>query len=167
MSVPTTRQMESPSAVMYLCLSDLGRERGAVASWGRPVHSAPTPAVPGACAQSPLTPAQDGAFSGREQRHPCGRGAERHSSHVCRALHTHGWWCNTSHCTGTKCFVSGLKIGAQARRHLFYISYAYECKHWSLKVIFTNVLPVAEFPGLTYHEGDTSDARSTPCCKAN
>lgn len=47
MSVPTTRQMESPSAVVYLCLSDLGRERGAVASWGRPVHSAPTPAVPG------------------------------------------------------------------------------------------------------------------------
>lgn len=106
-------------------------------------------------------------LSGREQRHPWGRAAEHHSSQVCRVLLTQECWCNTPHCTGTKCFESGLKTGAQARRHLFYISWAYECKHSSLKIIFTNVLPIGEFAGLMYREGDASDASSTPCFKAN
>lgn len=79
-------------------------------SLGSPAASAPSPADPSA------------QLSERQQRHPLGRAAEHHSRQLCRALHTQDWWCNTSHCTGTNCFVSALRIGAQAQSHLFYIS---------------------------------------------
>lgn len=156
MSVPTTREMESPSAVLYLCLSDVGREHGGAAAWGAlhtllpallslgPVHSPPGPS----------------SQAGRQAAETSQQPGLQSSAHT-------GLVCSTSHCTGTKCFMSGLKIGARARRHLFYISCAYECKHCSLKVIFTNVLSTAEFPGFMYHEGATSDASSTPWFKEN
>lgn len=112
-------------------------------------HSAPSPAVPGLCT-APLAPAL------RQAAEP----GLQSSAHA-------GLVCSTSHGTGTKCFVPGLKIGARAQRRLFYISRACECKRCSSKVIFTNVLPIAEFPGLMYHEGATSNASSTPCFKAN
>lgn len=118
MSVPTMREMESPSAVVCLCLSHLGRQRGDAAAWGalQPLLLAlltPQPSSQRGSRGIPLA---------EQQRHPLGRAAEHHSRQLCRVLHTQDWWCNTSHCTGTNCFVSALRIGAQAQSHLFYIS---------------------------------------------
>lgn len=91
---------------------------------------------------------------------------ELYSSEVCGFLNRYGCCCNTSHSTCTKCFMPVLQIVAQVWRHLFYICCAYECKRWSLKVIFTNVLTISEFPVLMYHQGDTPNAISTPCFRA-
>lgn len=91
---------------------------------------------------------------------------EYHISGVCAFLYRYDC-CNTSHLTYTKCFTPVLKIVAQVLRHLFYICCAYECKHLSLKVIFTNALTISELPVFMYHQGNTSNAISTPCFKAN
>lgn len=151
MSVPTTREMESPSAVVYLCLSDLGRECGDAAAWGA-LHTLLPALLSLGPVHSPLGPSSQ---------------AETSQQPGCRVLHTQDWCATHLIVQATKYFVSELKIGARAQRHLFYISSAYECKHCSLKVIFANVLPTAEFPGLMYHEGATFNASSIPWFKAN
>lgn len=133
-------------------VSDLGRAWG-WCSLGEPCTLCSQPCCPWLCT-APLAPALGQAAETAQQP------GLQSSAHT-------GLVCSTSHCIATKYFLSELKIGAQAQRRLFYISCAYECKHCSLKVISTNVLPIAEFPGLMYHEGATPNARSPPCFKAN
>lgn len=77
---------------------------------------------------------------------------------LCVAFCTNMTVVATCHFTCTKCFMPVLKVVAQVLRHLFYICCAYECKHWSLKVIFTNVFTFSEFTVLMYHQGDPSNA---------
>lgn len=119
-----------------------GQRAWGCCSLGEPCTLCSPPAVPGPV-HSPLTPALGQAAqtppwqSSRTSQQP-GLQSSAHTGLVVQHISL----------DSTKCFVSGLKAGAQAQRHLFHISCAYECKHWSLKVIFTNVLPTAEFPGL-------------------
>ena len=114
----------------------------------------------------PLTPAQQ-SQAGYRDTPAAEQQEEYYSSEVCGFLYRYDCCCNISHFTCTKCFMPVLKIVAQVLRHLFHICCAYECKHWSLKVIFTNVLTVSEFCVLIYHQSDTSSVISAPCFKAN
>lgn len=132
-----------------------------------------TPPLPGvACSYlhgSSMPPAQGFSQTGSTAIPGTEQQLEEYYSTKCNScgfLYRYDYCCKTSHFTCTKCLLPVLIIVAQVLRQLF-DSCAYECKCWSLKVVFTNLVTISGFPVLICHQGDVFNATSTPHFKAN